>query len=105
MNKEILASNLLKAIETCDAVNGDHVLVRKSDAIEILRILTGNREIRSIPKNTEGQTLFYCADCSRSFWADGREDRECFEKYQYHTWYSVCPWCKREVSQNDRYWR
>ena len=35
----------------------------------------------------------------------GREDKESFEKWHYRTWYADCPWCKREVSQNDGYWR
>ena len=37
--------------------------------------------------------------------AEAREDKDCFERYHYHTWYADCPNCKKEVSQNDRYWR
>jgi DNA-directed RNA polymerase subunit RPC12/RpoP len=48
---------------------------------------------------------FYCMDCGKSFLAVPREDRECFEKWQYHTWYAACPSCRREIVQTDRYWR
>ena len=106
-SKEELIESLMTAIETSDTLCGDHILVRKADAIRILQLLAGTKDlkIRKNPQFTEGGILFYCADCSKSFRTAGREDPECYEKWQYHTWYASCPWCKREVSQNDRYWR
>ncbi len=105
MTKDQMVSMLLDRINTSDSVSGDFVLIRKSEAIELIQMLSGNKEIRRPARSTDGMTLFYCADCSRSFWADPREDKKCFEKYRYHTWYANCPVCAREVSQNDRYWR
>ena len=100
-----MISYLLEMIETSDSVSGDYVMIRKKEAAEIVRLLGGEKEIGGIPPHTDGKTLFYCADCAKSFRADAREDRACFEKWKYHTWYSNCPDCGREVSRNDRYWR
>lgn len=105
MDKEQLISNLLAAIESSDIVTGDQVWIPKSDAIRILQFLTGEQEIRSVVTDTDGKTLFFCSDCGKSFREFGREDKECFARWKYHTWYAECPWCKREVSRNDRYWR
>ena len=105
MNKDQMISYLLDAIETSDSVSGDHILVRKKVAIELVQMLSGEKPVSRPAKNTDGKTLFYCADCGKSFWDDPQEDEACFAKYQYHTWYASCPFCKREVSQNDRYWR
>ena len=105
MTKEELTGRLLLQLEKSDAVCGDQVLVPKEDVLEIIRLLTGQKEVKQIPKDTKGQTLFYCMDCSRSFWAKAREDKECFEKWKYHTWYANCPVCGTEIAQTDRYWR
>lgn len=105
MTKEQMIRLLLERIDTSDSVSGEFVLIRKSEAVELVQMLSGTTAVKRPAVSTEGKTLFYCADCSRSFWADGREDRECFEKWKYHTWYAQCPHCGREVSQNDRYWR
>ena len=103
--KDELVADLLKAIETSDSVCGDHILVPKADAIRIVQLLSGVTTAQPASENTTGRILFYCTNCSKSFHANGREDRECFENYHYHRWYAKCPWCEQEVSQNDRYWR
>ena len=105
MDKEALISYLLRQMETSDSVSGEYVIIGKKEAVEIVRQLAGGMEIRRPATGTEGKTLFYCADCEKSFWAVAREDPECFQKWHYHTWYADCPLCRREVSQNDRYWR
>ena len=105
MDREDLIGYLLEQIEYADAASADYVRIRKGAAEELVRILSGRTESREIPQDTEGKILFYCADCGRSFWANGREDPECFEKWKYHTWYANCPRCEREVAQTDRYWR
>ena len=103
MDKEQLISNILAAVESPDA--GETVVLRKSDVVQLLQLLTGDKEIPSVVQDTDGKVLFYCSDCGKSFRAFGREDKECFERWKYHTWYTECPWCKREISRNDRYWR
>ena len=103
--KDELIADLLTAIETSDTVCGDHILVRKDDAVRIVHLLSGMEISSPPPKKKDGRTLFYCAHCAKSFRAEGREDEECFAKWQYHTWYADCPWCGNEVTQNDRYWR
>lgn len=106
MERQELIGYLLEQIADSDAVNGDFVLIRKSVALELVRILSGQQEVRKpVAQGTEGKILFFCADCGKSFWADPREDPECYARWKYHTWYADCPACGREVSQNDRYWR
>ena len=105
MDREDLIGYLLEQIEYADAASADYVRIRKGAAEELVRILSGRTEPREIPQDTEGKILFYCADCGKSFRAAAREDRERYAKWQYHTWYAVCPNCGREVCQNDRYWR
>jgi len=105
MEKEEMVSYILRQVETSDSVSGDYVIISREAALEIARLLSGKKEIKPAPKNADGQILFYCVDCSKSFRAVGREDRECFEKWKYHTWYADCPECGREASQTDRYWR
>ena len=104
MTKDELTRYLLEMIETSDSMSGEYVIIGKKQAVEIARLLAGKEELE-IPKDTDGKTLFFCADCARSFWAAAREDEDCFRKYKYHTWYASCPSCGREVSRNDRYWR
>lgn len=85
--------------------DSEYVTIPKEIAVAVVRMLSGQKRIGDGLADAKGSVLFYCADCGKSFRADGREDEECFRKYQYHTWYASCPYCKREVTQNDRYWR
>ena len=105
MNKEELVGYLLGQIDAADYVHGSAIMIPVKTAEEIVELLTGGQEIRRVKHNPEGQTLFFCSDCGQSFWAAGEEDRECFEKWKYHTWHADCPLCGRRVAQNDRYWR
>lgn len=105
MTKQELIDSLFRQLEKSDAVCGDQVLIPRKDVLQIIRILSGQKEIKQKPVNTDGKKLFYCMDCSKSFWAAAREDKECFEKWKYHTWYATCPECNREIAQTDRYWR
>ena len=105
MTKQELIDRLLLQLEKSDAVCGDQVLIPRKDVIRIIQLLSGQKEIKQKPVDTNGKKLFYCMDCSRSFWAAAREDKECFEKWKYHTWYAKCPNCKREIALTDRYWR
>ena len=97
-----LVADLLTAV---DSAEGGYVRIPRSDAVRIAELLAGVQFVSEAPRYQDGKIVFYCQDCARSFSADGREDRECFEKWHYHTWYASCPWCKREVSQSDGYWR
>jgi len=105
MGKQELINYLLEQIDASDSMSGEYVLIHRNEAVRLVRELSGEQDIKKITKNKDGRLLFYCTDCAKSFRADGREDPECYQKWQYHTWYAECPWCKREVSQNDRYWR
>lgn len=105
MTREEIIDSLLYQLEETDALNRDYVPIPKQAAVEIIRMLSGSKEISHSTQDEKGRTLFYCPDCGKSFRADAREDKECFERYHYHTWYADCPNCKKEVSQNDRYWR
>ena len=105
MTKEQMVNLLWERIETSESLSGDFVLIRKSEAEELAKMLSGDLGVKRTKQGPDGMKLFYCQDCSRSFMAAAREDPECYEKYQYHTWYAKCPWCGGEVSQNDRYWR
>ena len=105
MERQELAEYLRRQIEASDAEGTETVQIRKQAAAELLRLLSGEQAAPLFPVGRDGETLFYCADCSRSFWAKAREDEECFRRWQYHTWYAQCPACGREVSRNDRYWR
>ena len=105
MKKQELVNRLLEQIERSDAENTNQIFITKEDAVQIVRFLEENKDYVRVSRGENGQTLFYCADCGRSFWANGREDPECFEKWKYHTWYANCPRCEREVAQTDRYWR
>ena len=105
MTKEEMISKLLVQLDKSDAVYGDQVIIPREDVLRIIQLLSGQKEIKRKPVNTDGKKLFYCMDCSKSFWADPREDKECFEKWKYHTWYAKCPDCSREISVTDRYWR
>ena len=97
-----LAADLLKAVDT---VQGEYIQLPKEDAVRIAELLVRVQFVGEVPKMQDGKILFFCAACGKSFRADGREDPECFGKWHYHTWYAACPWCRREVSQNDGYWR
>ena len=105
MTKQEMIDILLDSIETSDSVSGEYVMIRKSDAIRLVHLLAGQEEVKRPSKVPEGQKLFYCADCSKSFTSVPDEDPECFEKWHYHTWFAQCPRCKRRVTLNDRYWR
>jgi len=97
-----LAASLLHAVDTAE---GNSIQIPKEDAVRIAELLVGVQFVGALPKMRNGQKLFYCIDCEKSFCADGREDPEFFEKWHYHTWYAPCPDCGREVSQSDGYWR
>ena len=97
-----LVADLLHAVDTTE---GNEIRLSKEDAVRIAELLVRVRFVGEVPKTKEGQILFYCPACEKSFSAEGREDPDCFKKWHYHTWYAPCPWCKREVSQNDGYWR
>ena len=105
MTKQELINSLLCQLEKSDAVCGDQVLIPKDQVIQIIQALSGKKEIKKNQIDTKGKKLFYCMDCSKSFWADAREDKECFEKWHYHTWYANCPECNAQIAQTDRYWR
>ena len=97
-----LVADLLDAV---DSVEGDYIQIPKMDAVRIAELLVKAQFVGEAPSYRNGKMLFFCPVCEKSFSADGREDKECFEKWHYHTWYAECPWCKREISQNDGYWR
>ena len=97
-----IVADLLKEV---DSTRGNYIRITKEDAVRIAELLVRVQFVGETPKKRDGQILFYCPVCEQSFSANGREDTECFEKWHYHTWYAPCPWCKREVSQNDGYWR
>ena len=103
MTKEQIADVLLKQLNSDE--DSTQVIIPREMAVAIVRMLTGQRAFGGGKSGPNGSVLFYCADCGTSFRANGREDKDCFQTYQYHTWYAACPHCKREVSQNDRYWR
>ena len=97
-----LAADLLAAVDT---TKGSTIRLSKEDAVRIAELLVRVQFVGETPKRRDGEILFYCPACERSFSAKGREDTECFEKWHYHTWYAECPSCRRKVSQNDGYWR
>lgn len=105
MKNTELVDSLITGIQEADSMNSDYIFLRKYDAMKLLEILTGQHAEAVLGKGKEGKKLFFCSDCGKSFWEVPREDETCFAKYRYHTWYANCPLCRREVSQNDRYWR
>ena len=105
MTKQDLMDILIIGIKEADARMDRNVTISKGAASEILSFLIRTQEAEEPRVDEQGQVLFYCADCGRSFWAAPREDPECFEKWHYHRWYANCPQCKAETMQNDRYWR
>ena len=105
MTTQDLIDLLLSKIEQADQQKSDAVTIKKYEAVELLSLLLSTMETGLPRTGEDGQMLFYCADCSQSFRAEPREDPECFARWQYRRWYADCPRCRREVSQNDRYWR
>ena len=105
MEKQKMIRYLQEQIGKSDAMSGEYVLIGRKEAEEIIRVLSGQPLYQAPLTENDGKAIFYCADCARSFRAVPEEDKTCFEKYGYHTWYAPCPLCKREVSRNDRYWR
>ncbi len=97
-----LVADLLKEV---DSTEGNYIRIPKEDAVRIAELLVRVQFVGEVPIKRAGEILFYCPACEKSFSAAGREDEKSFEKWHYHTWYAPCPWCKREVSQNDGYWR
>ena len=97
-----LAADLLKAV---DSTQGNQIQLAKEDAVRIAELLVRTQFVSRMPQARNGEILFYCPRCEKSFSSAGREDEESFEKWHYHTWYAQCPWCLREVAQNDGYWR
>ena len=72
--------------------DSEYVTIPKEIVVAVVRMLSGQKRIGDGLADAKGSVLFYCADCGK-------------RKYRYHTWYASCPYCKREVTQNDRYWR
>ena len=105
MTRTELIDVLLVGIEKSTAEKSDSVTISKGEAREILSLLAGMGEESPPQSEKDGQVLFFCPDCGKSFWADPREDPDCFEKWHYHRWFANCPLCGAEVMQNDRYWR
>lgn len=105
MNKTEMKEYLLHLVEDSDMVSGEYIPLSKCHIIQIIYMLSEGNDVQRVPKSTDGQKLFFCSDCCKSFWADPREDKDCFRQWHYHRWYANCPECNREVSQNDRYWR
>ena len=105
MTKQDLINSLLRQIEKSDLVSGDQVLIPRQEAIMIVKLLTGQEEVPKPSADPAGKRLFCCMDCCESFLAEGREDKEWFEKWHYHVWHADCPDCHREIAQTDRYWR
>ena len=97
-----LVADLLKAV---DSTEGEYIQLSKEDAIRIAELLGRVQFVGEVPKKKDGEILFFCPACERSFSAKGREDPEYYAKWHYHAWYASCPWCGREVSQTDIYWR
>ncbi len=105
MTKQDLIDALFAGIEKSDAEKSDTVTISKGTASEILSMLIRIHDHVQSRIEKDGKVLFYCADCGKSFFADPREDPECFERWHYHRWYATCPQCHADVTQNDRYWR
>ena len=105
MEKQQLISYILEQIRVSDSVSGEYVMIGKKEAVQIVHMLAGRREIPEAADEARGRILFFCSDCGKSFRAEGRDDTECYERWHYHTWYAECPWCRRQVAQTDRYWR
>ncbi|MBQ6721411.1 MAG: hypothetical protein IJQ88_04525, partial [Clostridia bacterium] len=70
--------------------DSEYVTIPKEIVVAVVRMLSGQKRIGDGLADAKGSVLFYCADCGKSFRADGREDEECFRKYRYHTWYASC---------------
>ena len=103
---EELVKRIAEGIRECDQMNGTHVYLAKSDAIQLIKILAGEKSNAILDgMGKDGRVQFYCAACGKSFQAEPREDPESLARWNYHTWYASCPWCRREVRQTDRYWR
>ena len=105
MAHEELISALIQGIRECDSMNGSYIYVSRNDAVQLVRILTGDMAEETLKRMGTGQKQFYCPDCSESFWEDPTEDEECFQRWHYHIWYGECPRCGKQIVQNDRYWR
>ena len=105
MTKQELVNLLHAGIERADAEGTDTVTISCREASEIAEMLSSIREMAPPWTGKKGQVDFYCSDCGKSFWADPKEDPECFAKYHYRRWYAACPACGREVMRNDHYWR
>jgi len=105
MDRENLAKRIVKGIEECESMNGTHVYIDKTDAIQLVKILMDEKAEPMLSRIRPGRKLFYCSDCGRSFRSEGREDEESLQKWGYHAWIAKCPGCGREVRQTDRYWR
>ena len=105
MANEELIRKIVQGIEDCDSMNGTHIFLERSDAIQLISVLSGGTNDYPQEKRKQGEVLFYCQNCGKSFHAEPREDSECSKKRNYHIWYADCPWCKKEVRQTDMYWR
>ena len=105
MTKESLACSLLQGIERADSRDEDMVYISKKEAKELLRLLTGNPAETILSNGEDGQKLFYCHRCGKSFWAAPQENEESFAKWRYHVWNAECPLCGRKTELTDIYWR
>ena len=71
-----LVNVLLQAISDSDLQQKDYVVISKKEAEDIVRALGGQPGQRWNPTDQDGKVLFYCSNCSKSFWADSQEDPE-----------------------------
>ena len=76
-----LVADLLDAV---DSTEGDYIRIPKTDAVRIAELLVKAQFVGEAPSYRNGKILFFCPVCEKSFSADGREDKECFEKWHYH---------------------
>ena len=104
MDKNQIVTLLRDEIASCEVSGEAEVTISKEMAVEILSLLT-NLPAGKKGEKVAGKRAFYCVSCEKTFWSDGAEDKDCFRKYQYHSWTADCPSCGDRVVINDRYWR
>ena len=73
MAHEELISALIQGIRDCDSMNGSYIYVSRNDAVQLVRILTGDMAEETLKRMGTGQKQFYCPDCSESFWAPAKD--------------------------------
>ena len=53
MTKEEMISKLLVQLDKSDAVYGDQVIIPREDVLRIIQLLSGQKEIKRKPVNTD----------------------------------------------------